>query len=230
MALSPDGSRFAYAAGRQGGWLVVSDGVEGPLYDTVQGLTYDDTGEHPAYMAIRHDGRAVAVLDGKEGPTHDLVLGDTLTVGPEGRLAYGVERDDRAVMVVDGWEGDSHDWIYKPALGGAHRYAYVALDNGQYRAIVDGEAGPRYDGVSVLPAFSEDGRHVYYAATDNGARFVVFDGHEDRHFRDIVPDSPRFTDRGTFEYLALADDGLYRVTHHLSAPEPEHGPDQTTQP
>jgi hypothetical protein len=167
---------------------------------------------------VREDGRGVVVLDGKEGPAYDGVLADTLALGPGGRLAYGIEREGRAVMVVDGAEGEPFDWVYKAALAAQGRYAYRAWDTGQWRVIVDGKASRLYDAVREKLAFREDGEHLYYVARDDGKQFVILDGKEGRHFRHVVPDSPRFTEKGTFEYLAFTDDGLYRLTHTLPKP------------
>jgi hypothetical protein len=218
VALSSDSLDFAYAAGRGGQWSIVTDGTEGPAYDSVSSATYGPDGTHFAYAAVREDGRGVVVLDGKEGPAYDGVLADTLALGPGGRLAYGIEREGRAVMVVDGAEGEPFDWVYKAALAAQGRYAYRAWDTGQWRVIVDGKASRLYDAVREKLAFREDGEHLYYVARDDGKQFVILDGKEGRHFRHVVPDSPRFTEKGTFEYLAFTDDGLYRLTHTLPKP------------
>ena len=217
VAASTDGAHLAYAALSEGGWRIVRDGVEGPAYTTVGPPVFSPDGEHLAYAAMR-PGDGLIVVDGTERAAGDAPLTDRLVLGSGGRVAYGIQRGERAVMVVDGVEGEPHDGVWKATLGAEGRSAYVTRDRGRYRVIVDSVAGRVHDGVRDPAVFNESGSHVYYIARDDGDEFVVLNGREDRHFRHVVRDSPRFTDAGTFDYLAFADDGLYRVTHTLPKP------------
>jgi len=79
---SPEGSRTAFVASRDGKCFVVVDGMEGRGYAIIEGrwpiadLVFSRGGQHVAYKA-RKDGKNYLVVDAKEfGPYDDEVAGE----------------------------------------------------------------------------------------------------------------------------------------------------------
>ena len=79
---SPEGSRMAFVASRDGKCYVVVDGVEGRGYEIIENrwpianLIFSRGGRHIAYMA-RKDGKNYLVVDEREfGPYDDEVAGE----------------------------------------------------------------------------------------------------------------------------------------------------------
>ena len=75
--------------------------------------------------------------------------------------------------------------------------------------VVDGKRGPDYDRLGYF-GFSQDGKHIAYAA-QKGAKFViVVDGVEHGEYS-AVPAGPLFRSDGVLEFLAADTTSLYRI-------------------
>ena len=92
------------------------------------------------------------------------------------------------------------------------RFAYVTTKGQKQCVIVDGQAGPQYDGNDQrAPVFSADGKRVAYAAKKGEKQFVVVDGQPGAEHDKIS--NPTFSPDGVLEYLATKDNSLYSVKH-----------------
>ncbi|MEO8448453.1 MAG: hypothetical protein ABI647_01610 [Gemmatimonadota bacterium] len=100
FAVSPDGSRIAYASGRGSKRLVVADGIEGSLYDEVQNIGFAPGGQ--VVYTARRLGRYRVVADGVESPAYDEILSfpyaDELQPGSLTMLARRGTKHLRAVV------------------------------------------------------------------------------------------------------------------------------------
>jgi len=177
---SDDGSRVAYIGqtiepGAQHGQSVqvVLDGQSGPKFAAVQDILF--AGNRLAYVATRHDRKAVVVLDGKEMPAYDRV--GHLRGNEEGHVAFVGTNGQNWTVVVDGAnvgahqrpaeEHDNRTLVLSPV--GA-RVAYVSLarqrDGNDVDLYVDGKVVRTAAGVhSVI--FSPDGRRLMASFTEN---------------------------------------------------------------
>ncbi|MBP1778548.1 MAG: hypothetical protein H6Q86_4559 [candidate division NC10 bacterium] len=155
---SPDGVRLAYAAKRDKKWFVVVDShVPETSYDKVELPLFSQDGRHVAFCAKRA-GKWVVISDGKEvGPQFDeLVLG---MFSPDGqRLAYVGRRGGKWMVALDGKEGPPLDLLGGLAFSSdSRRFSYAGADvhkgmggsKARGRVVVDGEAGPEFEGNAV---------------------------------------------------------------------------------
>lgn len=205
LVFSPDSKHLAYAAKRNGKWVVVVDGQEGAEYDDigVGSPAFSPDGKRIAYSE-KTDAKApwAVVADGQAGPEFDAISNPSFS--PDGKhLAYaavqGGHFDKQQVLVVDGQEGEGHsaigNWTF--SLDGRH-LAYVAHVGGNLNVgcIVPGlGAGPFCGGK--------------YA--------VVLDGRVGAEYSVIVPGTLLFGSDGVLEFLAAQkEDHSIGARHHGS--------------
>ena len=92
--------------------------------------------------------------------------------------------------------------------------AFVVAKGGKGFVVIDGQAGPAYDGIAGgSPVFSPDGQRVAYGAQKGGKQLVVIDGRPGPEYDGIVKGGPVFRSDGTLEYLAVKAGTLVRVKH-----------------
>jgi hypothetical protein len=96
LAYSPDGARLAWAAEREGGWVAVVDGKDGPRFDRVVSPMFSPDGRHLVYRARKDGKRFVVVAAAASGeivrkhPAYEQAFPVRFT--EEGRgVAYGVK-------------------------------------------------------------------------------------------------------------------------------------------
>lgn len=95
LAYSPDGASHAYVAIRNERFLIVSNNVEGPMYDRVIGPLFSPDGRYLIYRARQDGKRFVVVADPKTGkvirehPPYERVFEPVLTADGKS-VAYGV--------------------------------------------------------------------------------------------------------------------------------------------
>lgn len=120
-------------------------------------------------------------------------------------------------MIVDGESGPQFDHIFYPVFSpDSRRLAYCARNGNRQFVVADGVAGPEYDEIHRwFPMFTNDSRHLLYWARRGEKWLLVVDGREDPEY-DWTYKTGIQAD-GSFEYLAVRDGVLYRVTHSLSA-------------
>jgi len=210
FVVSPDQARVAYVVERTGQQLVVIDGEEGLLYDTIVGAPiFSADSRRVAYVARTNDEPRV-VVDGKEGPTCKSIFG--LTFSPtKSRLAYVALKNDRWWVVVD----DDAQAINGPinTLGivfspdSAH-VAYVSGDRSQQWVVVDGGKGSAYDGFfEPGPVFSADSSRVAYVAKKGQKMVVVTDGNESPAYDQLLWARPIFSPDSTHVAYAAVRNG-----------------------
>jgi Tol biopolymer transport system component len=194
---SPDSRHVAYVARRAGERVVVRDGVTGPANDQVHELQWSSDGNHLVYIAER-DGRKFVVVDdsivGEGNDIWSLIVSDS-----GGHVAYTERRSSGQVMVVDGVAGKAYRELAPRGRFSPHgrRFVYAARAAMDY-VVVDGVESRAYR--QILPGshgFSADGKHVAFAAADEGAQFWVLDGKEQTHFDQVNVDAqPPFSPDG----------------------------------
>ena len=101
VTLSRDGERIAYVLVRGKERIVVTDGVEGAVYDEVRGLTFSPNGKYLAYAACK-DRVWMPVVNGKEGERYTALCGPVFS--PNGKhFTYSAARGRaRSYVIFDG--------------------------------------------------------------------------------------------------------------------------------
>jgi Tol biopolymer transport system component len=201
VVFSPDSSRAAYAAERQGKFLIVVDGKEGQLFDDIYNPVFSPDSRHAAYVGGQVGSRS-AVVDGEivSAKYPDVGGGTGVVFSPDGkRLAYAaVVAPDKEFVVIDGKEDKPYNNVGKLCFSpDSHRVLYTAWRAGKSFVVVDGVPDRAYD-VIGYPAqpFSPDSRRVAYLAARDGKQMVVVDGKEEGDYEAIPwlwfsPDSHR---------------------------------------
>jgi hypothetical protein len=181
LVLGADGRHLAYPARRAGGWTMIQDGREGPLWDGIGAVTASPDGAHLAYTAERA-GRWHVVHDGRVGPAADAILDGSLVLSAGGRLLYAVERAGRAHAMIDGVEGPAYDGIGGLGISAdGARAAYVARRGDEALAVVDGTETRPYEAVAEVALAPRRGRVAVVARREGKWRAVV-DGVEGSPF------------------------------------------------
>lgn len=218
LVMTPDGAHYAYAAGRQGGFLVVYDGVEGR-----------QAGHEITELEIAPDGRIAYMVPAEErpGPGHppgpSLVVNTTeiantttfsnpatygqapirhLAWSPDGKRYAYIQMNTPnpgVTVMVNGkpmgltYSGASQ-LLFSPD---GSRFAYMAnAPNGQTFPVVDGKelegCGTYWDFV-----FSNDGKHFAYVARTSQGLKIYLDGKEQPQTRDVSKGSLTFSPDGS---------------------------------
>lgn len=222
LALSPDGSHHAFCCWRAQDerTQVVIDGRPGPVHEIVEGLLYAPDGRL-AFVGTDGD-HARLFLDGQPGPAFEQITlsGDCFSadgahVAYRGYRARGDETVE--FVVLDGVEHGPYEEVGSGELSvrfaptGA-RVGWAAQDAEGWRMVIDGVAGPRFDGLWAHSlTFSADGRHVAYVGSRGEDDFVVCDGVESRAWASVDPQSLVFADDGRLAYAATEPGTLAAV-------------------
>jgi hypothetical protein len=173
---NPQSTRVAFIAAEGKQERVVLDGLEGQLYDRIDGrdLHFSPDGRHFAFAAARGSQQFIS-LDGHEiGPFED-VLG--LAFSPDQQLIYAhmFRRNGRWTIVC----GDHQSGPYERVSGArgvtfspdGKTWTYQATLNGQFFNFVEGAQTIAYPGngneLREKPVFSTDGRRIMFP---NGTR------------------------------------------------------------
>lgn len=98
------------------------------------------------------------------------------------RVGYLAWRGSKGVVVVDGVETE-YERVGKEYLvfsPDSRRVAYMAGSSDKMSVVVDGVAGPVYDGILLGsgPTFSPDSQHLAYVGKREGKWRLVLDGSE----------------------------------------------------
>jgi len=110
--VSPDNKRIAYITQMNGKQLVVVDGIEGRLYESIAkgSLMFSPDSKRFAYVA-QEGKRQIVVVDGVEGKPYDGLKTNPIFNANSKRVVYVVQVDDKVCVVVDGNEGKLYDDI-----------------------------------------------------------------------------------------------------------------------
>jgi WD40-like Beta Propeller Repeat len=201
VVFSPDSRRVAFAAERQGKFVVVVDGSEGPWFEDNYNPVFSPDSRHVAYVG-GPVGSRTAIVDGEivSGKYPDVGGGTGVVFSPDGRrMAYAVvSAPNQEFVVIDGREDPPFDSVGKVFFSpDSRRVLYTAFRAGKAFIVLDGVPGKVYDviGYPTQP-FSPDSQRVVHLAARDGKQMVVVDGKEEGTYDGIPwlwfsPDSRR---------------------------------------
>jgi uncharacterized repeat protein (TIGR03803 family) len=170
LMISPDGTRVAYVATRgPTDCVVVVNHKEGPVFESIAGVTFSPVGHRLAYVGSR-GGKSYVVVDASIGPGYGLVSAADLQFSPDGQHVGYVARDAATPQswhaVIDGKENEGFAGVERLQFSreGDH-FVYVARTSNaeEFSVVVDGVSGPKYALVQSV-TLSRDGTHVAYVA------------------------------------------------------------------
>lgn len=228
IGFSDDGAHLAYVVGRDGKWLVVTDGKAGPECDEI-GVPvplFAPGASAPTYSCVV-GGKARMVLDGVPQPEYDEVQAVEARDGDgRARLAAYVARRGRKYAVVAA--GKAAGWYDEVAgVVGApdrKRVAFAARIGERWLAVVDGVEWPECDGFAQGPAFAPRGPGAV-ALAKYGERMAVIRDGKAGALHDLVlgpyafPISEGFSpDGGRFAYAARDGAGWTMVVDGVPGP------------
>ena len=216
IVFSPDSRHVAYLARRGGKWHIVRDGKVGAAFHGIfrRKLAFSPDSRRLVCVVMDSDRRARVVLDGQAGPAHQQISG--LRFGPGGRVAYIGVDEGRARVVLDGRAGPAHDEIAEVALAGGGRVAYLARRVRSWIAVVDGVEQGNFDGAAGL-LFSEDSKHLAFAALRGPRAMVVRDGKEGQPHDAVRVNTLAWLPGGGLLYVARRRQGTrlgFTVVHN----------------
>lgn len=199
LRVTEDAKHYAFAAQKNGEFMVVVDGKPGTprkFVTWMQDLVFSSNGR-PAFMA------SVAVKAPVEGNEQVLFVDDR-------EVARGV----RAFATID-WVGNPVSSVYVIFSLDGTKYAYTKVVPGGVAAVIAGKAGRAYDSIGLVQ-FSQDSRHAYFVG-QRGQSFVVVDGREMPGVNRM--DDFIFSNDGMhFAYLAYMQDGNHVVVDGKESP------------
>lgn len=197
---SADGKHFAYQVtkrGRQEKQFVVLDGVKQKEYDLLgKGMSFDAQDNKLKYLAS-NNGKWFWVIDGVEGPG---VPGKTSVTLPEAAAGIDPASFMQTILSKDNLNGadailgkKNRVTVSSDGRRSAHT---VRMPDRTVCVVVDGKQEGCYKAVT-RPAFTPDGRHVYYSVRE-GKRaeisYIVADGVPGKKYK--FTDYPVFSPDG----------------------------------
>jgi hypothetical protein len=197
LLVSPNGERVAYIMREANRAILVCDGKEGPVWDSIThvGITtkspFSRDGRRLPYQATR-DEQAFLVFAGEEAKALSSPGAGNAVYPPDGtRYAYPVGGQ---LFVCDGKEGPIYQevghsiYLFSPD---GKRFAYPAADQtGKRFVVLDGQPLKAYEKISYL-TFSPDSKRLAYVAGLDGKEIVVCDGKEGKRYPKVF--SPIFS-------------------------------------
>lgn len=193
---SPDSRHVSYAAWRAGKMMVVTDGVEGEVFDEVNDyFRFSPDGKRMVYSAKR-SGREFLVIDGVATAYDEII---DFKFSPDSKRVFVMARLGDAILMAlederpkeykpippkQGEPSDSYDFqmAFSPD---SKRTAYVFRRGGKDFVVLDGSEGKSYEEIQDLQ-FTVDSKHLVYAARRDGQLVVVVDGVESKEYDDFV--------------------------------------------
>ena len=186
---SPDSSRIAYCARKDGKGFVVVDGKEGKKYDKVSSLKFSSDSKKVFYMAENNE-KMFIVVNGKEEKAYDRITFNSLAISPDGnKIVYQARedviregekmtREDRKwFVVVNSEEEEINEYAYNSFIFSPDdsKVASIGVSgDGKYLVAVNHKEGKKYDYVSSL-IFSDDGKYICYGARINNELWWIAD-------------------------------------------------------
>ncbi|MBI5211684.1 MAG: PD40 domain-containing protein [Elusimicrobia bacterium] len=131
-AFSPDGKRVAYRAHGEGNVFIVTDGVEGEIFDDASQQVFSPDGKRLAYTA-RNGSSDYLVVDGRKGPAFENVWGpvfspDGKTVAYKASGPYSKDKGLKEFIVAGEARGPEFDRVWEPVFSkDGRKVAYLAL-------------------------------------------------------------------------------------------------------
>jgi WD40 repeat protein len=172
VAVSVDGTHFAYAATQGHQAFIVKDGMPGAAWELIsQGPSFSSDGSHWGYVA-RRDGKWFVAVDGRENGPYDWFAWGSLQFSADGRhCAFLVQKAAKWIVVLDSKTVVECDGVATtPARFSANgrHFACMIRQGTKWRMVLDGEPGPLFDRLfDVTPEFAPDASLEYPAVRDN---------------------------------------------------------------
>lgn len=231
----PDSKRVAYHA-CLGEWeggehFLVIEGVRGPSYDQLGGLSFSPDGKRVAYWARRgpkETGKEFVVVDGEAGPEYESVLSPIFS--PDSRhVAYeasaGPWEDHNHVVVVDGEEvmEGAHGLVLDLVFSSDGKHiAWPAKRDDECLVLLDGQESAAYAGIRSV-VFSPDSG-LLAAAVRGGAlgrrkEAVLLDGQPGPQLEYVFGKSLTFIADDAVRYLGIREGNVVRITQRLVPPQ-----------
>jgi len=234
LRVSPDGSRVAFVGEANGRDFVIVDGEESEPFMFVKDLQFSPKGNRYTYSARNADGYFIVVDGEKYGPSKSKALERSLTFSPDGsRFAGAFERrvKESGMIVVDGERKLVGMKRFTPRNRGAYQPYFVFSEDAKRLAYLfwvsgvshtqlslGGQIAPIPVTVGSKPTFSPDGKYFALAVYDQAEGpdyYVSVNGQKVGPAFDSIPDAPekiKFLDNSRFQFLALKEGDLVRVT------------------
>jgi Tol biopolymer transport system component len=222
---SPNGRRLAYSVAEKssnGGDMgfamrLVVDNKPGRPYDFIGAYLFSRDGEQLAYIAEKEKKKMI-VLNERELETYDSV--GIPVFDPRGRhLAYQAQDGGRSHMIKNGVKGPAFDTVSPPKFCPmGERMVYIGVKLLDYAVIEDDTVVGKHMWAGDL-ALSPDGKHLAYAAGDEGkGSGLVIDGRkgDERFFSFIKGAGLTFLDNSTVQGIAYREDeGFYLIRANI---------------
>lgn len=197
--------------------LLVAKMPEGAVAG-ITAATFSEDGKHVAYEATVEDqagvyagARLVAACDGVEWLEFSRAsgaLGSVILVGERHQLFIDARKTLEADAILDAaWSPDGT------------RVVAVVTEKKKMSVFDGNKVGKAFDHVRFLVQ-SPDGKHLAFAARQNGKAFAVLDGVENGPWDDVI--EPRFSLAGNVLGFGAKKDGKWRVVVG-DREEPPHG-------
>ena len=169
-----------------------------------------------AYAAYAENTENIVVINDQISSVYYAIYPGTPIFSPDkNRCAYiGYKNKNQAVVVVDGKSSEileiADNFIFS---SDGTRYAFRAQKNNKQFVIIDGVAGPAYDGILIKNnfLFSPDSKRFFYVAYKNNTCMAVVDGKEDTTAYNLIenaifsPDSAHYTYKARIEKTATME-------------------------
>ncbi|MFH1478766.1 MAG: hypothetical protein ABIG92_03195 [Candidatus Omnitrophota bacterium] len=234
ILFSPDSRHIAYIAIEKNNsvkkHLIVKDNVEiSERYDDTleNGIIFSPDSQKLAYAAKKNGVWYVKICGSEiEYLAYDGVLGKTLMLTPDSQhLIYGtgIEAENKYFIVIDGILQKAYSGMGDVIVASKH-IAYLVgdkKDNKAQMVVLDGAEHKRYDSILELElVFSQNGKHLAYAAQKDDKQFLVIDGVEQKEYDKMGPFlfSP---DEKRLAYVAIQGEDTFVV---LDGEELKHYP------
>ena len=179
IVVGPRSSRAAWQRlnGRQ--FQVVVDGVPGPLFDRIDGLTFSADDSRFLYIGYSGD-HATLVIDGKIGRSYQDVHDPLFSIDSRHVMYVARVPDDKEVLVVDGSETTSYRYIRSPVFSSTGEIAIdglKGLTEDNHVLVRNGVESAKGGPLSDL-TFSPDGKHLAAVRREDDGGHLMFDGVE----------------------------------------------------
>ncbi|MEW6079002.1 MAG: hypothetical protein AB1724_14400 [Thermodesulfobacteriota bacterium] len=195
LLFSSDGTSAAYAAGIEGKWHIIKDGIRGPAFKEIEAFTYAKATNNILYAVKNEDGKYSVIKDETAGKFYHAI--GTPLFSPDGKqYAYAAMQQGSTdmFMVINNVEQPSRYPVIgipaeeKPGKFGfafqqpyfspkGSRMVFPVYDPDKKTAymVVDGKPHPSFESI-MQPIFSDDEKHVAYMARKDGRWRMVVDG------------------------------------------------------
>jgi hypothetical protein len=192
VTVSPRGVHTAAVIPKGSRQAVVYDGVEGPRFDAIATpgfFSFHGTGGQSKQISEAAGTTRSTLSNGLSGPT----VGSQILFNAQGtHFAYVGRSGTEFAVILDGKEIHRSEYQIVQFLAfspeGEHLVAIATnKDQGSYRVIVDGQAGPWGRDISEV-FFTADGKHYAYLGGQPGnqAKWMMIDGRQVKYVGDIV--------------------------------------------